>query len=132
MPIVELNVFDIPWRVHCADDHAFSLLQRNFLELTCSHAFTSGVQQIFVDAGTATPWLLRHEQGEPVPILNAYELLYAVEKTITIETQLHRRDLFFLHAAALTLNESAVLLIANQVRANRRPLGRWRIAASAI
>ena len=112
MPTVELSVFDVPWRVHCADDHASSLLQRNFLELTCSHASTSRAQQIFVDAGTTTPWLLRREQGEPVPISNAYELLYAVEKTITIETQLQRRDLFFLHAAALTINESAVLLIA--------------------
>jgi hypothetical protein len=109
---IELSVFDIPWRVQCADDHAYSLLQRNFLDLTCSHVATAAVQQIFVDAGTTTRWSLRREGRDPHPVLNAYELLYAVEKTITIETQLQRRDLFFLHAAALTLNDSAVLLIA--------------------
>jgi hypothetical protein len=67
---------------------------------------------IHLGRGTTTPWSLRLDNHETSPITDSYELLYCVEKAITIETQMHRRDLFFLHAAALSLDGFAFLLIA--------------------
>jgi hypothetical protein len=40
------------------------------------------------------------------------ELLYVMEKDLTIELQKRRRDLYFLHAAALAVSQNAFLLVA--------------------
>jgi hypothetical protein len=40
------------------------------------------------------------------------DLLYLVEKDLTVELQKLRRDLYFLHAAALAFRQHAVLLVA--------------------
>jgi hypothetical protein len=40
------------------------------------------------------------------------ELLYILEKDLTVELQKQRRDLYFLHAAALAFSQNAFLLVA--------------------
>jgi hypothetical protein len=109
---VDLNVLDVPWRISCSDDVSYALVCGNFRELICSHTQPVIANTICVERGIATRWSLRCDRREPLSIADPYELLYGLEKTITIETQLCRPDLFFLHAAALALNESAVLFIA--------------------
>jgi len=110
---IDLTVFDVRWRILCADRLASDLLSRNFREFVCSFGPAQPDEQIRVEAGTGTPWQLIRPRREPLPIADSYELLYCVEKTLTVDTQRHRPDLFFLHAAALALDECAVLLVAS-------------------
>jgi hypothetical protein len=110
---IDLTVFDVRWRILCADRLASDLLRRNFREFICCFGPAQPDEQIQVEAGTGTPWQLIHPQREPLPIADSYALLYCVEKTLTIDTQRRRPDLFFLHAAALALDECAVLLVAS-------------------
>lgn len=113
MQTIDLTVFDVRWRILCADRLASDLLRRNFAEFICCFGPAQPDEQIQVEAGTGTPWQLIHPQREPLPIADSYALLYCVEKTLTIDTQRRRPDLFFLHAAALALDECAVLLVAS-------------------
>lgn len=101
------------WRILCADHAATDLLRLNFAEFLCPASARQPDEWIRIEAGTATPWQLVHKDDEPLPIGNTYGLLYSVEKTLTIATQRHRPDLFFLHAAALAIDGNAVLLIAS-------------------
>ena len=109
---IDLNVFDVRWRIRCADGLASELIRRNFHEFQ-STSDLSPDEEIQVEAGAQTPWQLIRRERAPLPVSNSYELLYAIEKTVTIDTQRRRPDLFFLHAAALALDGYAVLLIAS-------------------
>ncbi len=109
---IDLTVFNVRWRIHCADGLASDLIRHNFHEFESSLNFLPD-EEIRVEAGPRTSWQLIRRERAPLDISNSYELLYAVEKTVTIDTQHRRRDLFFLHAAALALDGYAVLLIAS-------------------
>jgi hypothetical protein len=110
---IDLTLFDVHWRLLCADQAASDLLRRNFSEFVCAACPRQPDEWIRIETGAAMPWQLVRPDDEPLPIANTYELLYSVEKTLTIATQRHRPDLFFLHAAALAINGDAVLLIAS-------------------
>ncbi len=112
MQPIDLTVFNVRWRILCADHAANDLLRLNFGEFL-SPTSAQPDESIRIEAGTATRWQLVHRDDEPLPIADTYGLLYCVEKTLTIATQRHRPDLFFLHAAALAIDGNAVLLIAS-------------------
>jgi hypothetical protein len=57
------------------------------------------------------------------------ELLYIVEKDLTIELQKLRRDLYFLHAAALAIAQNAFLLVAPSGGGKSIPHGHCCITA---
>jgi hypothetical protein len=110
---IDLTIFDVRWRIRCADGEAFDLIRRNFREFECSFDSAPPDEQIRVETAARTPWRLIRRDRAPLLVADSYELLYAIEKTVTIDTQHRRPDLFFLHAAALALDGYAVLLIAS-------------------
>jgi len=113
MDRVELEVVGVPWRIACADDESARLLRGNFRELLRRDAAVRDpIESLAIDRGRDTRWCLTHARAPPIPIADSYELLYGVEKTITIATQRHRTDLFFVHAAAVERDGAALLLIA--------------------
>lgn len=113
MQTIDLTVFDVRWRILCADPAGTDLLRRNFSEFLGLASPRQPDEWMRIEAGATTPWLLIRPDEEPLPIADSYGLLYSVEKTLTIATQRRRPDLFFLHAAALAIDGNAVLLIAS-------------------
>jgi len=104
-------VFDVAWRIICPDAATHDVLALNFSELRAPLGSDEARETLVIRHDTENGRLLRRESRR-IPIRDDYELVYHVEKTITIDTQRRRPDLFFLHAAALELDGSALLLIA--------------------
>jgi hypothetical protein len=61
---------------------------------------------------TSSPLSLVHRGGAVPAAVDASDLLFLLEKRITIELQIRRADLFFLHAAAIALGGKVCLLSA--------------------
>ena len=109
---LDINVFGVLWRLHCADPPAAALLSENFHELLTAggHEPTSHIWiRPCPDEGQ---WLIETESGSPVAAQDTYELVYLVEKIVTVNVQTQRSDLYFLHAAALAYRGGAILLVA--------------------
>jgi len=112
LQIIDISVFGARWRVACSDNVVHDLVCRNFSELVVPTDAALGARVIRIASGPDSRWSLQREHREHVSISSTYELIYGVEKAITIEAQRYRPDLFFLHAAALTFNGHAMLLMA--------------------
>jgi hypothetical protein len=107
---INLDILDVQIRVRCPDPFSFQLLSRGYgaflsesnaadLDFTIVHQ-QDAIYQVLVKG------------RDPETARNDYELLYLIEKSITIEIQKLRKDLLFLHAGALETGGRACLLVA--------------------
>lgn len=112
--ILRFQVVGQPVSIDCADDGAAELLQANFAGMT---SFVPGG----VTGGETLAYLVRRTRPgavlslscrnePPVEFDSLGDLLYALEKDLTIATQHQRPDLLFLHAAALEIGGRGYLL----------------------
>ena len=106
-----LKVFDVITLVECESEHIVSILRAGFsaflveqCDYTLKYSITTGKEQGFI----IQRYGLDHEMGAE----NTYALLYNFEKDLTIELELCRKDLFFVHGAALELGGKAILISA--------------------
>jgi hypothetical protein len=111
MKPIELAVFDCDIRIDCVDSREESLLQANY------GWFKRGIKdpQLHYYIGrepTSHRVLITRDGLEPMAASNDGELLFLFEKDMTIELQKIRRDLYFLHAAALEFAGRSILLVA--------------------
>ena len=97
--------------VRCEDQASFDLLREcysAFLQEPSSISRAELVCQISLSEGD-DGWLLQCEDGR-IHCLNTADLLYDFEKTMTLWIQRQRTELFFTHAAALSLDDRCVVI----------------------
>lgn len=113
MRTFDLILFGVHVRVACPDALSAALVDGNFgafatraSRSTPDYSYT--IQLASGDLG----YTVSAEHGTTTIAQDAYELLYNLEKSITIDVQLRRPDLFFVHSAALQRGGQACLLVA--------------------
>lgn len=106
-----LRVFACDIGVHCHDRASFELLRE------CYSAFlgepdsdsTSDLAYEISPSDDAGGWVLRFD-GNPTNCPDSADLLYDFEKTMTMRLQILRADLFFVHAAVMSINDRCALI----------------------
>jgi hypothetical protein len=100
--------------VQCAHAGARRMLQRCFEAMTAPHdGALHDIEWRIIPQRRARAWLVEGPSGEPGRSEDVQELLYAVDKAITLELQRRRRDLLFLHAAAVEWQGGVHLLLGD-------------------
>ena len=106
-----LRVFGCCIGIRCQDECSFELLREcysAFLHEPCSDS-TLEISYDVSLSNNADGWVLRCEEGL-THCRNTSDLLYDFEKELTLRLQILRADLFFVHAAALSIDDRCVLI----------------------
>ena len=111
LPSLNLDLFGVRWQIHCDDDRAVALIARNFSEFV-SAAHREGPSHRINIRSAPSGWILESKLP-PIEAEDTYDLLYHLEKVLTIDAQVQRSDLFFLHSAVLGYRNTAFLLVAS-------------------
>lgn len=100
-------------QVDCSDPSLRTVIAANFAAMTVAPDSTVPALRYRVAAG-AEPDVFRVSCGGTVVDEHVArgDILYALEQSLTVELQLRRADLLFLHAAAVEWNGRAVLFAA--------------------
>ena len=112
--MLHLNLLGMSVAIACEDSAVSALIRANFSALAVapahstipalSYAVTQDDRGLSLQRATVdTPNLWTG--------LDPGELIFLLEKDLTIEAQKHRPDYYFLHAAALAYRDNAILLI---------------------
>lgn len=112
--MLHLNLFGLQIDIDCNDAEAGELILANYSAFTTLPAENTAPDLSYEASRDASGFRLqRAEAGSPCVWegLDAAELIFLLEKDITIEAQKRRPWLYFLHAAALLYRDSAFLLI---------------------
>lgn len=108
-----LNLYfaDIAIKV-TADPLTSKLLRQNYSGLWNKPA-KSLKQLSYMTSYDSNSNLFRIEDGgeEPIEVDNSSDFIYFFEKSVTINSQKQRPDLFFLHSAALKFNDKTILIM---------------------
>ena len=107
----ELQIFERRVRARCDDLAIARLLEHNFGRLRSPDSGDPSADLDYSLRRHADGFVLERSHGEPLCAAEEGELLYLLEKDVTVELQKLRRDLYFLHSAALAWRNSAVLVI---------------------
>ena len=111
MPTFTLTLFDRHVQVQCADPKVRALLQVNYGQLEAK--VTNVDLRYRIVKETASSFFRLTRKGQPALLpANDGELLFLLEKDLTVEVQKLRSDLYFLHAAVLGFEGKACLLVA--------------------
>jgi len=112
--IISLQILDVSINIHCADSLIQNVLLSNFGALQALNPIPVKTAEIsYAVEGVNDDQFNVLRSGEPL-ITNAdlYDLIYCLEKDITVEIQKIRNDLLFIHAAALEYNNKACMIVA--------------------
>jgi hypothetical protein len=100
-------------RVECADPGMRQVIAANFAAMTAAPEGAVPDLHYVVTKDTASDtFSLACSDGVVDEDADPGDLLFALEKDLTVELQRRRADLFFLHAAAIEWNGTAVVLAA--------------------
>lgn len=105
-----LNIFDVITRVECEKQEIVDVLKAGFSAFLVEPA--SPMIRYKINSHQGSCFVVEREGAMPFSAENVYELLYGFEKDLTIELESQRKDLFFVHGAALELNGQAILISA--------------------
>jgi hypothetical protein len=111
MTSVSLSVFDCDLQIDCRDSRAESLIIANYGSLTGQINHPHLHFSVNRDESSGKYRLSRDELGTKIASGDG-EFLFLLEKDLTIELQKLRRDLYFLHGAALEFAGRSILLVA--------------------
>jgi hypothetical protein len=106
---LSLRICGIRVQIDCREPLLHDLLVANF---GCLRQDTAGSCHLHYRAGRRGRGFVITRQGSELQAANDGEFLFLLEKDLTIELQKLRRELYFIHAAALTLGGKAFLLLA--------------------
>ncbi len=113
MRVFDLALFGVRVRVECPDALCVSLVAGNFGAFVTGGPPMAADYSYTIQSGSDDDDYTVVSDHRPTAIAHdAHELLYYLEKSITIDVQLRRPDLFFVHAAALQRAGRACLLVA--------------------
>lgn len=107
----EFRIFGCNVGVNCVDEESFELLRECYSAFVRDPDSNSKLKLSYdvSPAADADGWELRF--GEHlVHCGNSSDLLYDFEKSMTLQLQMLRTDLFFVHAAAVSFNDRCVLI----------------------
>jgi hypothetical protein len=105
-------VLGLHFLVDCPDPELRRLLVGNFGAMASPGEKSQPDIEFSVKSGDTSPLSLVQRGRAAQAALDSSDLLFLLEKQITIELQRRRADLFFLHAAAIALKDRACLLVA--------------------
>jgi hypothetical protein len=97
--------------VHCADPRARRMLQRCFDAMSAAHDGLHDIEWRIIPRRRARGWHVEGPSSGSDGGQDFHELLYVVDKAITLELQRRRPDLLFLHAAAVEWQGEVHLLL---------------------
>lgn len=114
MPLLRFSLFGQSVLVACETGEDAALLEAVYGAFACpdGSAAPGDMLAYTIGRGSAGSFLLRREGEDPVHAANDGMLLFHFEKDLVVELQKRRRDLYFLHAAALERDGRALLLVA--------------------
>jgi hypothetical protein len=109
--LIQLSLFDRVVDIDCRDGRAASLVRANYgaCEVQSDHC---DLRYLVVPHDTADNLVITRNNRESLVVADNDDFLYLLETDLTIELQKLRRDLYFLHAAALRFGNQAILLVA--------------------
>jgi hypothetical protein len=113
VPELALVACGCPFAIHCTDDETASLIQTNFGPLLAQPSvLAAAVGRYDIErSGTAGPFRVSDGRGSQL-LADPDSLLFHLDKEVTLTVQRHRRDLFFLHAAAVAWKDRVAVLSA--------------------
>ena len=110
MHAIALRIFDQPIRLRIDDPAALQLVQACYSAFRDESAAAPDALEVDVAAASdGTSWTVSYG-NEAVACAELADLAYEIEKGLTIELQNRRRDLLFLHAAAVDVNGVGTLI----------------------
>jgi len=117
---LHLKLFNVSVQVACSSKEIVNILTAGFSAFIIApqehveggHALCQPTIRYTISGDSDNGFVIEREGAEPFEAENSYWLLYGFEKDLTIELELQRKDLFFVHGAALTLNGKAILISA--------------------
>lgn len=108
-----LRVFDVGIRVECLDDISVGIISKGFDSLIVKELLNEPALKYILGRSDGNPSFMVNLDGVSCKHYETdYEFLYFFEKSITIELQKIRSDLFVIHSAALEYKNKACLLVA--------------------
>jgi len=111
---ISLQILNISVNILCADSRIHKLLINNFGALQAQTGSSVVKADIEYSVQTKGDNLFSIKRFDASIIENAdvYDLIYFLEKDITVELQKIRKDLLFIHAAALEYDNKACMIVA--------------------
>lgn len=107
-----LRACDCTFAVRCPDDETATLITKAFGSLIVPpSSLSAAVRRYRIDRGVGGAFRVS-DGTNSVSLKNADRLLFHIDKSMTIALQYQRRDLLFLHAAAVGWNSRAAVLSA--------------------
>jgi hypothetical protein len=107
-----LDVLGRHVRVECRDARARDLLLANYGQMQGHESKVPDLEYTVRSHGKRSGFRIARRGCEPLVAADDGDFLFLFEKDMTIELQKLRRDLYFIHAAALALSGRAFLLVA--------------------
>jgi len=98
--------------IECRDQAAAELIRANYAAMQICPCANPDLAYEVWRRGNGSQFRLIRQGGEQIIAADEGELLFVLEKGLTIELQKIRRELYFLHAAALSLAGRGLLLVA--------------------
>ncbi len=111
MNTLSLKLFDRQVQIQCADLKITALVKANYGQME-TEASELDLQYRITRGADPSLFYLTREGRPSIVTTNDGELLFHLEKDLTVELQKQRPDLYFLHAAALGFADKAFLLVA--------------------
>jgi hypothetical protein len=99
-------------KLTCQHSRVLDLLRQNYGPMEYHDSKAPDLEYSIQTSRRGPRFRIIREGRNPLLAAEDGDLLYVVEKDLTIELQKLRRDLYFLHAAALAFGQHAFLLVA--------------------
>jgi len=109
--LLELRIFARRVVARCEEPGLARLLEHNFGSLRSRDAGDRPADLEYGLRRDGDGFVLESSHAEPLRAADEGELLYLLEKDLTVALQMLRRDLYFLHAAALASPDAGVLVV---------------------
>ncbi|PCH60866.1 MAG: hypothetical protein COC05_02890 [Gammaproteobacteria bacterium] len=107
---LHLIIFNVPIHVECSTEDIADIIRAGFSAFMVEPA--TPVLHYTLSGDIDVGFIVNRDGVEPMKVDSRYELLYVFEKDMTVELELQRKDLFFIHGAAITLDNKAIMISA--------------------
>jgi hypothetical protein len=109
--VLFLHTLGCSARIECRDPEALALLVANYGQMQVHNSEAPDLEYTVSRCRNKSGYRIARRGSEPLVAADDGEFLFLFEKDLTIELQKLRRDLYFVHAAALAGSHGAFLLV---------------------
>jgi len=111
--LLTLSIFDHVVQISCQNRAIFDLLANGYSSmLRQGGGARANLEYTINENNGPGEYCIVRAGCPPLPAIDDGELIFLFEKDLTIELQRLRRDLYFVHAAALEISGNGILLVA--------------------